>query len=61
MSDDRPQEGFVRRLLFYQCARDLAAGRTESTLFLNDRKLTVPEIEKFVTYARQFGFLPDRK
>jgi hypothetical protein len=56
---DTPQEGYVRRLLFSCCDRDLKARRTESTFIMNGRKLSADEMLALVAYARRYGFLKD--
>jgi len=52
----RPQEGFVRRLLFARCDKDLRNGRTEGPT-LNGRRLSESEMRHLVAYARRHGFL----
>jgi hypothetical protein len=52
-----PQEGFVRRLLFASCNNALKAGRTDSTFFVNGRRLSAGEVLDIVTYARRNRFL----
>jgi hypothetical protein len=37
--EPRPQEGFVRRLMFNCCNNDLRAGRTESSFVINGKRL----------------------
>ena len=53
----RPQEGFVRRLFFSWCDRNLKSGRTESTFVCNGRRLSESEMRNLVAYARKWGFL----
>lgn len=61
-NDDRkpsapPQEGFVRRLLFDMCDKDLKAGRPKSSMLVNGRPLSASEMRSIVAYARRYGFL----
>jgi hypothetical protein len=53
----RPQEGFVRRLLFASCDRDLQSGRRESSFRVNSERLSEKEMRDLVGYARRHGFL----
>jgi hypothetical protein len=53
----RPQEGFLRRLLFHWCDSDLKAGRKESSMIVNGGHLSEEEMRNLVAYARRFGFL----
>jgi hypothetical protein len=53
----KPQEGFVRCLLFASCDSDLEAGRTKSSFGFNGGRLSEKEMRDFVTYAKKWGFL----
>ncbi|MCC6890619.1 MAG: hypothetical protein IT536_19015 [Hyphomicrobiales bacterium] len=46
---DRPQEGFVRRLMFYQLYRDLQAGRM--TTIVNGSIVPAAEARRIVAYV----------
>lgn len=52
-----PQEGFVRRLFFDMCDKDLKAGRAESSMLVNGQPLSESEMLSIVAYARRHGFL----
>jgi hypothetical protein len=56
MPIQRPQEGFVRRLMFHQLYCNLKSGRF--TRVLNESNISEAEARRIVTYAWTQGFLP---
>jgi hypothetical protein len=44
-------------VMFAACDKDLKEGRTESSIIVNDHRLSKTQMCDLVAYARKYGFL----